>query len=300
MNPTIGGHEVPIGLALITVALFAAATINLFTKEAATISGVLFTLLFYATFVASERAAARHAAAHGEHTDQFQLMREADVGLSQLAARPGNVLVPVRDYNTLAHLDQVVRDTDTEARDIVVVTVRLLQGPDAGIENIDRAELFTDYEQRLFTRVVAVAERHGRTVKLLVVPAANVFDALVQTAVQLRSSEVVVGESAKLTAADQAHYLGAAWDRSAKHAPVATRLVVIAADGRSQTFSLGAHAPQLADADVERIHTLWLDAVDRLGPGVHHRDIVSAALSSYEEEFRRDDARAVARLRQSA
>jgi hypothetical protein len=30
-------------------------------EEAATISGVLFTLLFYATFVASERAAARHA-----------------------------------------------------------------------------------------------------------------------------------------------------------------------------------------------------------------------------------------------
>ena len=47
-------------------------------------------------------------AAHKEHTDQFQLMREADVGLEQLHARPGGVLVPVRDYNTLSHLDRAV------------------------------------------------------------------------------------------------------------------------------------------------------------------------------------------------
>jgi hypothetical protein len=160
--------------------------------------------------------------------------------------------------------------------------------------------LFTDYEQRLFTRVVAVAERHGRTVKLLVVPAANVFDALVQTAVQLRSSEVVVGESAKLTAADQAHYLGAAWDRSAKHAPVATRLVVIAADGRSQTFSLGAHAPQLADAGRRADpHALArCRGPSRSGrPPSRHR--VGRPQQLTKREFRRDDARAVARLRQS-
>ena len=44
-------------------------------------------------------------------------------------------------------------------------------------------ELFTDYEQTLFTRVVAIAERHGRGVKLLVLPATNIFDAVAQTAV---------------------------------------------------------------------------------------------------------------------
>lgn len=177
LNVTVAGRELPVGLGLITLTLFAAATINLFTKQAATISGVLFTLLFYATFVTSERAMTRRrAAAHQEHTDQFQLLPQAEVGLDQLNARPNCLLVPVRDYNTLAHLDQAVRDTDTDERDIVVLTVRLLQGPDAGAEGIDREELFTDYEQLLFTRVVAVAERHGRTVKLLVVPSGNVFD----------------------------------------------------------------------------------------------------------------------------
>src|SRR6185369_7146331 len=141
------------------------------TKQTATISGVLFTLMFYAIFVVSERITARrHAAAHGEHKDQFQLMREADVGLDQLHARPGCVLVPVRDYNTLKHLDQALEHTDTDRTDIVVMTIRLLTGPDAGVSDIEHEELFTNYEQRLFTRVVAVAERHGRAVKLLVVP----------------------------------------------------------------------------------------------------------------------------------
>jgi hypothetical protein len=190
-----------------------------------------------------------------------------------------------------------VRETDTSARDVVVLTVRLLRGPDAGAENIGQEELFTDYEQLLFTRVVAVAERHGRAVKLLVVPSSNVFDAVAQTAVRLRASEIVVGESAKMSAADQAHQLGAAWDRASIGPSIATQLVVLGVDGHKSVFSLGAHVPDLGAGDVERIHRLWLDAVARLGPGVHHRDIVAAALGSYEEELQRDRGRAMARLR---
>ena len=60
-------------------------------------------------FVVSERITARGGRrGTTEHTDQFQLMREADVGLEAAARRPGGVLVPVRDYNTLTHLDRVV------------------------------------------------------------------------------------------------------------------------------------------------------------------------------------------------
>jgi amino acid transporter len=298
LNIRIAGVEAPVGLALITLTLFAAAAINLFTKQAATISGALFTLVFYGMFVASERRLfRRRKSAHDEHPDQFQLLLEAEIGLDQLRVRPGCILVPVRDYNTLAHLDRAVRETDTSARDVVVLTVRLLRGPDAGAENIGQEELFTDYEQLLFTRVVAVAERHGRAVKLLVVPSSNVFDAVAQTAVRLQASEIVVGESAKMSAADQAHQLGAAWDRASIGPSIATQLVVLGVDGHKSVFSLGAHVPDLGPADVERIHRLWLDAVARLGPDVHHRDIVAAALGSYEEELQRDRGRAMARLR---
>jgi amino acid transporter len=302
LNPKIGGREFPLGLGLITVSLFGAAIINLFTKQTATISGVLFTLMFYAVFVASERTMVkRRQRAHEEHKDQFQLAREADVGLEQLRARPGCVLVPVRDYNTLRHLDQAVTQTDTEQRDVVVMTIRLLTGPDAGVSDIEKDELFTDYEQVLFTRVVAVAERHGRAVKLLVVPATNVFDAVARTAVQLQAREIVFGESAKMTAQDQALRLGEVWDRIPHDPSLATHLAVYSSDGTVRRFSLGAHAPALSPEDVERIHQLWTEAIRVVGPDVHHRDVVAAALASFEDELLGDRrALAIDRLKRQA
>ena len=300
LNPKIGGREFPLGLGLITVSLFGAAIINLFTKQTATISGILFTLMFYVMFVVSERVMhKRHAAAHAEHKDQFQLMREADVGLDQLHARAGCVLVPVRDYNTLKHLDQAVVDTDTDHRDIVVMTIRLLTGPDAGVRDIEHEELFTDYEQKLFTRVVAVAERHGRAVKLLVVPATNVFDAIVRTAVRLQASEIVLGGSAKMSADAQALEVGEVWDRVPHDRALATQLTIYVPDRPVKEFSLGAHAPNLSSHDIEQIHLLWVEAVKEVGPNVHHRDVVAAALGSLKDELasERHDL-AVARLKQ--
>jgi amino acid transporter len=298
LNPRIGGREFPLGLGLITVSLFGAAIINLFTKEMATISGMLFTLMFYAVFVVSERlTAARRRHAHEEHKDQFQLMREADVGLEQVRARPGCVLVPVRDYNTLRHLDSAVASTDTDRQDVVVMTIRLVTGPDAGVSDIEKEELFTDYEQILFTRVVAVAERHGRAVKLLVVPATNVFDAVARTAVKLQAREIVFGESAKMSAEDQALRLGEAWDRIPHQRALLTELAVYTADGSARHFSLGAHAPALSSVDIERIHLLWVEAIKAVGGQVHHRDIVAAALDSFVEELSANRSKAVGRLR---
>jgi amino acid transporter len=297
-NPRIGGRELPVGLGLIALVLFAAAVINIFTKETATISGIAFTLLLYGVFVTSERVMHRRRLAHGaEHTDQFQLAREAEVGPEELHARPGCVLVPVRDYNTLAHLNWAVQETDTLSRDIVVLTIRLLQGPDAGVRDIEGEELFTDYEQKLFTRVVSVAERQGRGVKLLVVPSTNVFDAVTQTAVRLQASLIVVGESAKMDAETQAHLLGEAWERTPHDSALTTDFVVLSTDGHVRRFSLGAHAPHLSAEDVARIHQLWLEAVKHAGPDVHHRDVVVAALATFQDELSHDPQRAIQRLR---
>src|SRR5213078_5133719 len=132
----------------------------------------------------------------------------------ELECRPGNVLVPVRDYNTLQHFDWVFDQEEFNDRDVVVLTIRLLRGPDGSSHELEADELFTDYEQTLFTRVVAIAERHGRGVKLLVLPATNIFDAVAQTAVILKASEIVVGESAVIAPGEQAHQMGEAWDRT--------------------------------------------------------------------------------------
>src|SRR5256712_10956325 len=49
-NVRLGGNEIPVGLSVIAVILFSIAGINLITKEVATVSGVLFTLVFFTIF----------------------------------------------------------------------------------------------------------------------------------------------------------------------------------------------------------------------------------------------------------
>src|SRR5256885_9186274 len=192
---------------------------------------------------------------------------------------PGNVLVPVRDYNTRTHLTAVVREV--QRRDVVVMTVRVMRGPDAGSEGFQRDELFTDYEPRLFTKVVAVAEREGRPVRLLIVPSVDAFSAIAQTAFRLHASEIVMGESAKISSEEQARTLGEAWDRIEGSRARQVRLVIYAAGGSHRSFSLGVHAPELAAADLDLIHALWLETYKTIGPQVHHRDIVRAALREF-------------------
>lgn len=71
-----------------------------------------------------------------------------------MGTRPGAVLVAARDINTLSHLDSVLGETDLEERELVVMTVRLIQGPDAGERDLYDDTVLTDYEPRLFTQVV--------------------------------------------------------------------------------------------------------------------------------------------------
>lgn len=298
-NIRVGRVELPLGLAAITLVLFAVAVLNLFTKQTATMWGVGFTVVLYSAFVASERVTAkRRGHATPAHMDHFQISAEREVGLESLECRPDNVLVPVRDYNTLQHLDWVFEQPAFVGKDIVVLTIRLMRG-EGGTQTLEQDQLFSEYEQILFTRVVGIAERHGRKAKLLVAPSSNIFDALVQAAAQLRSSDVVVGESNIMSPSEQALQMGHAWDRTPHDRDLTTGLIVLRNDGRSERYSLGAHAPRLSPEDVEHIHRLWVETARIAGPDVHHRDIVSAALASFEDELtgpRRDQA--LARLSQ--
>jgi hypothetical protein len=193
----------------------------------------------------------------------------------------------VRDYNTLSHLDQVLQRTDTEARDIIVMTARLMKGPDAGERDLFDTNLFTDYERRLFTRVVALAERHGKPVELVVVPTTNVFDAVAQTALRLDSAEIVAGLSSKMTAIEQARELGRGWERLLEKPRRQVWCRIVGPGSREHSVSLGAHAPELTEDDVSLIHKIWLQ-VSQLPARrrVHHRDVVRVALERLEREIR--------------
>src|SRR5262249_1942465 len=205
-----------------------------------------------------------------------------------------NVLVPVRNPHSLAHVKRVLGEP--EGRDIVVMTVRLVDAdmPQDGAASVQP----TAMERHEMSQVVAAAEQYRRPVRLLIVPAHNVFDAAVSSAIRLRSSEIVVGESASLSAADQARLLGEAWERADKPEDFSSRLVIHHQSGRFDVFPPGAHAPALSSADLELIHRVWLDAVKSVGPHVHHHDVVRAALTHMEQQLsgpQRDDALALIR-----
>jgi hypothetical protein len=115
--------------------------------------------------------------------------------------------------------------------------------------------------------------------------------------VQLQAGLIVVGESEIMPPSQQAHLLGEAWDRTPKEKDLSTRFVVLGRDGSVLRFSLGAHAPDLSPADIDRIHKLWAAAVKEVGPGIHHRDVVAAAPNSLEHELAHRKAEAVNRLK---
>jgi hypothetical protein len=304
-NLDLRRNELPIGLGAIAALLFSIAGINLITKQVATVSGVAFTLVFFVIFLVSERATHRRlgTAAHVE-VDQFRLQPQATISSETLHVRPGNTLCAVRDYNNLEHVRRVLELTHTGKRDLVVMTVHPLRGPDAGFRDLNEHALFTDYEQLLFSRVVALAEKEGKHVELMVVPSSNPFQAIVHTAAQLHSSEIIAGASASIGSREQALRFGEAWE-GLRHKPRhEVRLHVGEASGKIREFLLGAHPPKLAEADIHLIHELWLDLKQALpGASVRHRDIVTAAVQRLAGELsggqRQDVLDAIAGLKQA-
>ena len=207
--------------------------------------------------------------------DQFRLQTQEVVTNETVEVRPGCTLCLVRDYNTLDHVKKALELTHTGKRDLVVMTVQVMKGPDAGYENLREQHLFTNYEQLLFSRVIAVAEKAGKHVDLLVVPSSNVFEAIAHTAAQLDSAEIIAGRSSVMSPAEQAKRLGEAWE-ALPHKPnheVCFR--VVSTDGITEDFYLGAHAPHLAEDDINAIHKLWLDVTrEQDGEDARHKEIV--------------------------
>ena len=287
-NISLGGNELPLGLGAIAAILFSVAGINLVTKQVATVSGIVFTLVFFIIFLVSERINERKrgAEAHVE-VDQFRLQPQEIISNETVEVRPGNALCLVRDYNTLDHVKKALELTHTGKRDLVVMTVQVMKGPDTGYEHIGEQHLFTSYEQLLFSRVTALAEKAGKHVDLLVVPSSNIFEAIAHTAAHLDSADIWAGRSSVMTPEEQAKRVGEAWESLPNRPKRQVSFHIVEPDGHVEDFSLGAHAPKLADDDVELIHRLWLDVTKESGlDDLHHREIVSVALARLAEEMK--------------
>ncbi|HET8887493.1 MAG TPA: APC family permease [Candidatus Angelobacter sp.] len=287
--PWRGGKvEVPIGLASVFLVLFSVAVVNLFTKEHATIAGIGFSVVFFAIFTISEKINKRKFA-HVEQQmkEHFHLLHQETIGRDAVQVRGGNVLVTVRDYNTLNHLRWTLETTDTHDADVVVMEARLT-GYGSADSGLAMEQIFSDYEQTLFTKAVSIAESYGKTISLLVVPARDVFSAIVQTANALESSAVVSGVSSKMTGEEQAFRLGQAWEAM----PEPKRQFVfnvVRADSTVESYRIGPHTPTMKTEDVHLVHRIWLD-IKKL-PGtedIHHSDIVTLALTRLSRDYTLD------------
>jgi amino acid transporter len=283
-NITIGGVEIPIGLGSVFLVLLSTALTNLMTKSIATIAGLSFTLLFLAIFTVSERINLRKFAnAQASMKEHFQLLHRDTIDNQGVGIKPGNILVAVRDYNTLNHLKWVLTHTAPEI-DVVVLAARLT-GPGSAEYDLSMDQIFSDYEQTLFTRAVSVAEGFGRHIDLLVVPARDVWSAIVQTANALESSAIVAGLSSKMTSQEQAFYLGRAWE-AMPEPKKQTLFQVVRPDMEVETYRIGPHTPAMRTEDVHLVHRIWLDITRVKGlDRIHHSDLVSMALTRFASEF---------------
>ena len=221
LNFRIAGVEIPLGLGLITLVLLAIAVVNLFTKPAATVSGVIFSGLLFAVFEISEKriqAQEARAEAHVE-LDQFNLAQEADLTPENVGVQPGNILVPVSTQYALYPLEAALRRAKRGQAEIVVLHVRMLRRAASGEYDLAPDQLFSTIEQLLFTKVLAIAEKEGKPVRLAVAAANDLWEGVLRTAENLQSSAIVAGSSSKMSITEQAREIGLAWERMPEPRP---------------------------------------------------------------------------------
>ncbi len=289
-NIRIGKTEIPVGLLSVFMVLVTTAIVNLFTKSVATVSGIAFAAIFFVIFTVSERANLRkHARTAKEMKDHFQLEHQETISRESVAIRPGGVIVTMRDATNPLALKWTLARTSTEERDVVVISVRLMGV--GGPEYLSaEQQSFSEHEQMVFTKAVSVAESFGKKVSLLVVPAADIFSALVQTANSLEAESVVSGSSSSLNPEEQAYHMGQAWE-ALPEPKRQFNFCVVQPDGNLKVFYIGPHAPSLSPEDVQLVHRLWLNMRrDPTAGDLHHSDIITYALTRLAGQYAREKA----------
>ncbi len=148
----------------------------------------------------------------------------------------------MRDPTNPLALKWTLARTSTDDQDVVVISVRMMGV--GGPEYLSAEEQsFSEHEQMVFTKAVSVAESFGKKVSLLVVPAGDVFAALVQGANNLEVESVISSVSSKMTAEDQAFHMGQAWE-ALPEPKRQFNFYVVDPSADVKVFYIGPHAPQ--------------------------------------------------------
>jgi hypothetical protein len=219
--------------------------------------------------------------------EEFRLKQSEEVSAETVQARPGNVLVAVRNPYHLGHLEKALAETDTNKEDVVVLSVHLATPAGSGEHDLTHDQIFGPREIEVFSKVISVAEKAGKHVELLAVAGTNPWVAIVQTANKLKSGHVVLYQSPQFrNAGKQARALEEQWESLATPRPPLTLEILLTDSTRSRFYIFGQHPARLWPEDVERIHKLWLEfSGEQPGMEIRHRDVVSVALRRLDQEF---------------
>jgi len=238
-NVKIGKVYFPVGMCVVFLILISVSVVNLLTKRVATFSGISFSLVFFAVFQVSERMNRKKAQLYAQHKDteeKLNLRRELDIAviLPELD-KPRKILVPVRNPNSLVHLKSVLETADDETTDIIVMAAKISKGTQLEGET---GEIMPE-DKDLFSEVVLLAEKYGKTVKPLLVFSNDPFYSMAQVAQAAGVDEIVMGVSGSSGAEIQLERLAMAWGMLKK--PDATGKPVMAKvvwEGRQMTYQL--------------------------------------------------------------
>jgi len=226
----------PVGLLLVLAVLLSATGMNLLTKKIATIGGLAFTAVFYAIFHVSEAMNEKKARLYApdEDNEKLNLRQEADIHtvVPELTGSR-RILVPVRNPNNLVHLAAVLETVDDDTTDIIVLSAKIAKGIQSG------GETMSDEDKEVFSAVVLLAEKYGKTVKPIFVFSNDPFHSMAQVAQAAGVDEIVMGVSGSTGAEVQLEHLAMAWGMTKKpDAPVKPVLAKVVWQGRQMTFQL--------------------------------------------------------------
>jgi hypothetical protein len=239
----------------------------------------------FVVFSLSERQNRRKRLQIGEEQENFQL-EERPLSIQDVDVRPFNILVEVRDPNHLDHLKRLLEEINPEKQELVAVAVHRLSPMASAEHALQPDQICSDRETALFSKVVSLAEKAGKQVKLLVVPAKDSFYALVQSAQRLQSSVLVISRPPHLTPDELARRVGQSWQHLSEPRPALT-VQILSEKGEWAIYSLGSHPPRLWPQDVDLVHRLWMELSVRPGFGAQldQRDVIRVALRRFDEQL---------------
>ena len=198
--------DLPVGIMLIFGVLLASALMNLLTKKTATIWGMAFTLILYALFRFSEAHNLKRKQAHDEQREKLNLRLSPELSAVLPSLKhPQRTLIALHDSNDLYSLRRTLQDMGP-ATDLIVFHSKSMTG---GRFGGDVSSLGPD-EEMLFSNVIHIAEKAGKTVVPVMVVSNDSSYAIAQTALAVGATEVVMGISHEGTEA-QVERLAMIW-----------------------------------------------------------------------------------------